>query len=183
MNTVPSLPPGFSSSTVVYAGTGVTATMGAWGSAMQVWYNTTRLPDLQTSKLGVYTDNGGFYNNVANFGNQTAPEIFGPMFAGFKAEGIPVAYLMLDDWWYQEVSPGSMLIDTPVANPRYFPQDLSGLWEAIGVPLDIYSVHYTSNFTLFLADNISIIHDNWAPPRGLASRDSERLYTVLRCPL
>lgn len=59
-----------------------------------------------------------------------------------------------------------MLIDSPVANPRYFPNDLSGLWEAVNVPLDVYSVHYTDNFTLFVSDNISHIHDNWAPPGG-----------------
>ena len=58
MNTVPELPAGFVSGTVLFGGVGVTDTMAKWGSAMQAWYNTTREKDLQTTKLGVYTDNG-----------------------------------------------------------------------------------------------------------------------------
>lgn len=58
MNTVPELPAGFESGTVLFGGVGVTDTMAKWGSAMQAWYNTTREKDLQTTKLGVYTDNG-----------------------------------------------------------------------------------------------------------------------------
>ena len=58
MNTVPELPAGFESGTVLFGGVGVTDTMATWGSAMQAWYNTTREEDIQTTKLGVYTDNG-----------------------------------------------------------------------------------------------------------------------------
>eukprot|EP01047_Picozoa_sp_COSAG01_P072079 COSAG01_NODE_11366_length_1951_cov_2.083153_1_plen_409_part_00 len=140
MNTVPTLPRGFQSATVMFGGVGVTDTMAAWGSAMRRYYNTTRRVDLQTTKLGVYTDNGAFYNNRQNFNGSTAPEVFGQMFDLFKAESVPVHYLMLDDWWYTGVHPGSMLIDTPVANPALFPHGLRELWERVGVPLDIYSV-------------------------------------------
>jgi hypothetical protein len=65
MNTVASLPAGFTATTLLFGGVGVTATMGAWGDALRRYYNTSRLPDLQTSKLGIYTDNGAFYNNGA----------------------------------------------------------------------------------------------------------------------
>jgi hypothetical protein len=98
MNTVPALQPGFSSTTLLFAGEGVTATLAAWGSALRTAFNTTRLPDIQTSKLGIYTDNGAFYNNIANFAGHTAPEVFVPMVAGFNASGVPVKYIMLDDW-------------------------------------------------------------------------------------
>ena len=66
MNTVAALPVGFSATTLLWAGAGVTATLGAWGAALRTAFNTTRLPDLQTTKLGIYTDNGAFYNNVQN---------------------------------------------------------------------------------------------------------------------
>ena len=63
-----------------------------------------------------------------------------------------------------------MLIDSPIANPEWFPRGLGELWERTGVPLDVYSVHYTNNFTLFgsegAAGSIPHIHDNWAPPGG-----------------
>lgn len=60
MNTVASLPSGFSATTLLFGGVGVTATLSAWGSALQAAFNTTRLPDVQTTKLGIYTDNGAF---------------------------------------------------------------------------------------------------------------------------
>eukprot|EP01043_Picozoa_sp_COSAG02_P026678 COSAG02_NODE_1544_length_11996_cov_143.122468_2_plen_651_part_00 len=169
MNTVRTLPPGFESATVLFGGVGATDTMAAWGSAMQRFYNTTRKTDLQTTKLGVYTDNGAFYNNPQNLNGSTAPEVFGEMFDRYRYEGVPVNYLMLDDWWYTAIHPGSMLIDTPVANPKWFPNGLTELWKRVKVPLDMYSVHYTNNFTLFTEDTdhrIPIIHDNWAPPGG-----------------
>jgi hypothetical protein len=164
MNTVPALPKGFESATLLFGGVGVTDTMAAWGSAMQRYYNTTRHTDLQTTRLGVYTDNGAFYNNPENLHGSSAPEVFGKMFDGFREEGVPVAYLMLDDWWYTAIHPGSMLIDTAVANPKWFPHGLDELWDRVKVPLDIYSVHYTKNFSLF--GEIPAIHDNWAPPGG-----------------
>ena len=64
-----------------------------------------------------------------------------------------------------------MLIDSPIANPEWFPRGLGELWERTGVPLDVYSVHYTNNFTLFGSEGaggpaIPRVHDNWAPPGG-----------------
>lgn len=102
---------------------------------------------------------------------------------------------VLDDWWYQEVNPGAMLsksplnsslfwhphppprqmqlpltlVATPVADPKLFPGDLAGFWEEVGLPLDVYSVHYTSTFPLFNLTNgsrLPSVHDDWAPPGG-----------------
>ena len=99
MNTVEMLPPGFESATVLWGGVGVTDTMAAWGGAMQQYYNTSRVRDLQTTMLGVYTDNGAVYNNPKNLLGRTAPEVFEEMFDGFRRDGIPADnYLMLDDW-------------------------------------------------------------------------------------
>jgi hypothetical protein len=116
----------------------------------------------------VYTDNGAFYNNPKNLKGRSAPDVFEEMFDGFRKEGVPADnYLMLDDWWYSAVHPGSMLIDSPVANPKWFPHGLEELRERTKhVPLDVHSVHHTHNVTLFEEHNISRFHDNWAPPGG-----------------
>jgi hypothetical protein len=52
MNTVPTLPKGFESTTLLLGGVGVTDTMAAWGAAMQAMYKTKHPADLQTTKLG-----------------------------------------------------------------------------------------------------------------------------------
>jgi hypothetical protein len=63
---------------------------------------------------------GAVYNNPSNLNGSTAPEVFGEMFDGFRRAGVPADnYLMLDDWWYSAIHPGSMLIDTPVAGDGF----------------------------------------------------------------
>ena len=65
------------------------------------------------------------------------------------------------------------------------PRRPAELWEKTGrVPLDVYSVHYTHNFTLFNKHNISRVHDEWGggaggwlPGPDLA--DAQRFYEAL----
>lgn len=59
---IPSLPSNFSYS-IIFSAThgGATATMYEWGSKMQKYYNTTRLPSVTLSNVGYYTDDGAYY--------------------------------------------------------------------------------------------------------------------------
>ena len=66
-NVVPQLPAGFESEVIVYAGVeGVTQTMVDWGRLMQQAKNISTAkrvhPDIATTSLSIFTDNGAFYN-------------------------------------------------------------------------------------------------------------------------
>ena len=88
-----------------------------WGDIIQGYSETTRLPSVTLTDIGYYTDDGAYYYVWGGGGKYPPhdPELspWIPM-RPWPAEvglvkvkealyemGVPVAYMQLDDWWYQ----------------------------------------------------------------------------------
>ena len=155
---LPSLPDGWETSFVFVGGesVGPTEAVYAWGAALQAAHNTTRLPAAPNSvrsALGVFTDNGGFYNvwppKVAR--NYSAEAGLEALMASLRELGIPARYLMLDDWWF--VGPYFLndvkCVETWEANPdaAFFPAGLPAFSRNVGVAMMLYSAFWCANFT------------------------------------
>ena len=101
MGTFPSLPPGFSMSTVLQAGSGV-STMQEWGSAMCKKFGKVReasYADRTTQVLNYYIDNGGFYYyDTGGFSDYDAA--LTAVVKDPHATGVPYQIMQLDSWWY-----------------------------------------------------------------------------------
>ena len=95
------VPAGFSHSTLVLTGTdGIRPTLKRWGDFLLAEHSTTRLPDPSLEYLGVFTDNGAFYD--AGYwpswqGEKDASKIFQDLSDSYKSLRIPVHYIQLDD--------------------------------------------------------------------------------------
>jgi len=97
---LPSLPDGWETSFVVVGGAGLgpTAAVYEWGAALQAAHNTTRLPaapDSVRSALGVFTDNGSFYNVWPPKVNRSYSAEAGleALMRSLRELGIPARYL------------------------------------------------------------------------------------------
>eukprot|EP00050_Salpingoeca_kvevrii_P015410 m.46559 g.46559 ORF g.46559 m.46559 type:complete len:910 (-) comp6309_c0_seq1:137-2866(-) len=130
---ITSVPAGFQTSAILVfpRRCGINCAMETWGSVLRAMYNTERLTaDLTVSRLGYWTDNGGYYYGRNPMTQNIAREVFGNL----SQQGVPVRYLQLDPYWYQ---------DTWNPKPELFPDGLSGLKMATGVPLLLYSNFWT----------------------------------------
>ena len=150
---LPVLPDGFETSFVVVgdAGLGPTEAIYRWGRALQDAHGTTRLPaapDSTRTALGVFTDNGGFYNvwppKVAR--PYSAEVGLEQLMQSLRDRGIPARYLMLDDWWY--TGPYYLndvkCVAVWEANPdaAFFPSGLPALARDINVSMMLYTPFY-----------------------------------------
>ena len=96
-----SVPAGFTQTTAVVAGSGVRSGLASWGHLLLDAHNTTRRRDPSLQYLGVFTDNGAFYD--AGYwpswrGRKNANEVFKALSQSYQAADIPTKYLQLDDW-------------------------------------------------------------------------------------
>ena len=96
-----SVPAGFTHRTLVITGIAVRPTLHKWGQFMLAAHDTKRLPDPSLTHLGVFTDNGAFYD--AGYwpswqGNKDANAVFKNLSESYKSLAIPVKYIQLDDW-------------------------------------------------------------------------------------
>jgi hypothetical protein len=152
---VPALPAGWSYSLVWSAAYGgPTAATYQWGAAMQAWYNTTRLPSVGLSDVGVYTDDGAWFYVWTAFNMPPRPW---PAEVGMQlvtttlaAAGVPVAYLQLDDWWYQGPfyfgNVRSVVNWTADPDPRLFPHGLRAFADAVDLPLQLYTPFWDESY-------------------------------------
>lgn len=85
---------------------GIRATLAAWGKFLRVEYNTERVFDPSLHHLGVFTDNGAFYDSNYWPDSSKNPEpnldaniIFERLSTSYRDRNIPIKYIQLDDWW------------------------------------------------------------------------------------
>ncbi len=95
------VPPGHVSSYLLVFGRGINATFLRWGELLRQQHNSPakdRYVDVITSKVGYFTDNGGYYYY------KPIKHRFDTTLKAVKAyadeERLPFAYYHLDSWWY-----------------------------------------------------------------------------------
>ena len=74
------------------------------------YHNTTRLRDETREKLGVFTDNGAFYDAgywKSGSNASDASEVLSALASSYKNASIPVHYIQLDDWCVFLANPNS----------------------------------------------------------------------------
>ena len=164
---IPAIPAGFNHSVVFsVAPGGATAGVYAWGAAIQSFYETTRLPSVTLTDIGYYTDDGAYYY-VWGGGGKFAPH--DPQLSPWIPErpwpaevglikvkealydmGVPVAYMQLDDWWYQgKFFFGNVkaVTDWHASNSSgLFPSGLPAFADKLGLPLQLYTPFWWDNF-------------------------------------
>jgi len=98
------VPPGHASSYLLVFGRGINATLLRWGELLRQHHEAPakeRYCDIITSKLGYFTDNGGYYYY------RPIKHRFDTTFKAIKAyadkEHLPFAYFHLDSWWYPKI--------------------------------------------------------------------------------
>lgn len=146
VDSIQTLPSGFTHATLIVAGKGVNSTFSTWGHALLALSGkqpATNEDGVILSKLGYWTDNGAYYYYK-----------FDPQFgyAGtllavrdeFKKLGIPLGYMQLDSWWYPKGSDarwdakgntipfGEYLYR---ADKTLFPDGLSAFQKSLGLPI------------------------------------------------
>lgn len=151
-NVVPYLPAGFESETILFAGGGgggggVTQTLFDWGKLMQKMSAAKRVyPDVATTALSIFTDNGAFYNLPIN--HEASTNILKSMVQRLSADGIKIGIIQLDDFWYNAEDAAHMRLDDPIGNATLFPNGgIANLASVLdGIPLVCV---YESNFLTF----------------------------------
>lgn len=79
-------------------GMGINAAVHAWGSVLQRFHQTWRLSsadDLVASRLGYWTDNGGYFYG----GNPLSADLAFDVLGNLSQQGVPIQYLQLDPFW------------------------------------------------------------------------------------
>lgn len=164
---IPSIPAGFNHSVLfTVAPGGATAGVYAWGGVIQDYHDTTRLPSVTLTDIGYYTDDGAYYYVWGGGGTYPPhdPELSPwipkrpwPAEVGLiKVKealyemGVPVAYMQLDDWWYQgKFFFGNVkaVTDWHASNSSgLFPSGLPAFSDKLDLPLQLYTPFWWANF-------------------------------------
>ena len=128
------LPAGWTHRSLLALGSGIGATVHAWGDALTDLGGKPRPSDnadLLIKYLGYWTDNGAvyYYNYDKDKGYA------GTLLAlrdHYRQENIPIRYLQLDSWWYQKTRTSPAGHEEGAKNPK-LPE---GTWNAYGGTLD-----------------------------------------------
>jgi hypothetical protein len=146
VDTIRTLPAGFSHSTLIVFGKGMNETFASWGNALLALSGKQPPANQQSvilSKLGYWTDNGAYY--YYRFEPQLG--YAGTLLAirdEFKKLGIPLGYLQLDSWWYPKGEDGRWDArgDTVPfgeylyrADKTLFPDGLAAFQKTLGLPI------------------------------------------------
>ena len=102
VSSIRSLPAGFTHTTVLVSGTGIHATLAAWGRAMQSWVRRPPVSDQADPllrSLSYWTDNGATYYYKFN------PQLgyTGTLLAvadKYKSLGVSLGLIQIDSWFY-----------------------------------------------------------------------------------
>jgi hypothetical protein len=141
---------------------GPTATAYSWGSAMQTYSGTSRLPSVTLSDVGYYTDDGAYYYVWEAFGccnsstHEPRPWAAEDGLVLVKEDlwqrGVPVAYMQLDDWWYTgKFYFGNVKVVEdwhPSNSSRLFPNGNGRLVDfqtRLGLPLQLYTPFWSED--------------------------------------
>ncbi len=146
VQTITTLPAGFSHGTLVVFDKGMNQTFSVWGSALLALGGKQRPANdanVVLAKLGYWTDNGARY--YYKFDSQLG--YAGTLLAvrdQFKKLGVPLGYMQLDSWWYPKGVDGrwnsvsSALPDgeyTYQTDKELFPDGLSAFHKSLGLPM------------------------------------------------
>jgi hypothetical protein len=152
---VPAIPAGWSYSVVFCAAFGgPTAVTYKLGAELQRYHNTSRLPSVTLTDVGYYSDDGAYYYVWEAFDIPARPW---PAEVGLRLvkeklweQGVPVAYMQLDDWWYfGKFFFGNVksISDWHASNAsRLFPSGLPAFSDALGLPLQLYAPFWADDF-------------------------------------
>ena len=139
--TIATLPAGFSFQTVLVAQPSINSAYEAWGNALTTWSGKKRPASDATPTLerfGYWTDHGATYY----YNYDKAQGYAGTLLAVrdyYKQQGIPLAYVQLDSWWYPK---GAADIWSYTAGGQFkyaadktlFPMDLPAFEASIALP-------------------------------------------------
>jgi hypothetical protein len=146
LDTIETLPSGFSHSTIVAFGAGVNEAFAVWGDALLKLGGKARPKNdagPMLSKLGYWTDNGAtyYYKFEPQLGYE---ETLRSKRQELLKMGIPLGYLQLDSWWYPKGpdarwdAAGSVLPAGAYlyrADESLFPGGLAAFQRSLGVPI------------------------------------------------
>ena len=181
----PALPAGFASEVLLVASTdGPTHAMRSWGGTMKTWHRTDRTEAIARDRvvrtLGVWTDNGAFYNFNKWAGNSNvdwspqrrpaqAPErVLARAIASLRRVGVRPGYLQLDDWYYEGVvyEGAVSCVRNWSARHDWFPSGLKAFSERLAnIPLLLY-MPYLCNDTAYRTEVPLAIEDARKARRG-----------------
>ena len=134
-----SVPAGFTHAVlVITGGWGIRNTLKKYGQFMLKAKGTKRLRDPSLKYLGVFTDNGAFYDAgwwpAFQKTSHDASATFKNLSESYKQLDIPVHYIQLDDWWYANATAHNLTQSGIVACTQSFaPTSANG--SDVGVPL------------------------------------------------
>ncbi|SEG68503.1 Tat (twin-arginine translocation) pathway signal sequence [Actinacidiphila yanglinensis] len=172
LDSIATLPAGYSRQTILSTHAGVGAAHQAWGSAL------TRLAGKQPvandagpvlATLGYWTDNGADYY----YKYDTSKGYTGTLLAvrdEWAAQKIPMGYMQLDSWWYPK-GPNADWNDLPdgaylyEADKELFPDGLAAFQKQLGKPLVTHarwmdrSSPYHGEYAF--SDNVVIAPEFW----------------------
>ena len=154
------LPGGFTHRSLLVVGSGIGATVRAWGDALTDAGGKARPTDdadRLIRYLGYWTDNGAVYYYNYDKDKGYAGTLLA-LRRHYRQENIPIRYLQLDSWWYQKTrtSPsghveGAKNAGLPegtwnayggtldyTASPALFPQGLPAFQKEVGLPLVVH---------------------------------------------
>jgi hypothetical protein len=146
LQTIPTLPAGFSHGTLLVFDKGMNQTFSVWGSALLALGGKPRPANdanVVLAKLGYWTDNGAryYYKFDPHLGYALTLLAVRDQ---FRKLGVPLGYMQLDSWWYPKGvngrwnSAGSALPDgeyTYQADKELFPDGLSVFHQSLGLPM------------------------------------------------
>jgi hypothetical protein len=139
---IATLPAGFEVSTILVADTSFNRAYEEWGQALLSFTGKTLVGNDATpvlNKFGYWTDNGAtyYYQTQAGADYQTTLK---NVVSYFNTNGVPLAYVQLDSWWYPKGSTQSWSdknsgFYTYDAQTDLFPNGLAAFQQSLGVGL------------------------------------------------
>ena len=143
---IKTLPAGFEQTTVLVADTSINRAFENWGHALLTFSGKTPVANDATAvlaKYGYWTDNTSayYYKTQSGFDYQTTLK---NVKTYFEQQGVPLAYMQLDSWWYpkgsaQSWSDTSTGIYLYQAAPELFPDGLAAFRQSLDLPLLTHS--------------------------------------------
>ena len=175
---------------------GVNRAMEAWGQQLRRLHNTTHNPgDIVVTKLGYWTDNGAYYDCGGAGKNRPDQATLTSVAHSLKQAEIPVRYMQLDPYWYEQSAPPSSSKTGQVgcsdavafrAAKDLFPDGVAGLFNATGLPLLLYTAQWSAAKTpraypQFRFINSSSFKVGFAQDikSNIAPEDSRRWYSAI----
>ena len=148
---VEKIPAGTKLREIAVSGRGVNDTIVFWGAMLRAYHHRQRADeyaDVGLSRLGYWTDNGGYYYYKTAPGKNYHQTLIAVR-DDARRRGIPFGYFQIDSWWYPKSKSdnsiiqafrGGSLLWEPI--PELFPQGLPAFQKELGLPLTAHNRWY-----------------------------------------